>query len=282
MKKRLITSAVIVAIFLPLLLFSDFITYPIVLALLSFIAVYEILKVLGAEKNIFVAIPSYILGAAFPFCSYLVKEGFDPRLYLLILAAAVFCYLIYIMGVGVFSKGKLPFATISETFVMVTYLAVSFSSMALLRYTDMQAGRYLVFIVFIVPWTSDSCAYLTGTFIGKHKLIPEISPKKTVEGAVGGVVFATLACTLYGHVVDLIEPGVAVNYIALASFGFILSIASQIGDLVASLLKREHGVKDYGRIFPGHGGIMDRFDSIISVATVLLILCLVFPPFVFA
>ncbi len=278
MKTRLITSAVIVAIFLPLLIFSEFITYPIALALLAFIAVYEVLKAIGTHKNFFVAIPAYLLGAALPFSAYFAS---DIYLYLLILAALIFSFLIYIMGVGVFSKGKLPFAIMSEAFVMVAYVVVSFSSMALIRYIDMQAGKYLIFLVFIAAWCSDSCAYLTGYFFGKHKLIPEVSPKKTVEGAVGGVVGATLAYGLYGFVVSLIEPSVEVNYIALAVFGFVLAIVSQIGDLVASLLKREHGIKDYGKLFPGHGGVMDRFDSIFAVSTILLILCLIFPPFVF-
>ncbi len=279
MKTRLITSAVIVAIFLPLLLFSEYIIYPIVLSLLSFIAVFEILRTLGIEKNLFVCLPSYLLGAALPFASFFAAD--NTELYLLLLAAIIFSFLIYIMGVGVFSKGKIPFATISEVFVMITYVVVSFSSMSLLRYIDMNAGRYLVFLVFIAPWVSDSCAYLTGTLIGKHKLIPEISPKKTVEGAIGGVVCATIAYALYGLVVDLIEPGVTVNYIALAVFGFILAIVSQLGDLVASLLKREHNVKDYGNLFPGHGGVMDRFDSILAVSAILLILCLAIPPFIF-
>ncbi len=282
MKKRLITSAVIVAVFLPLLLFSDIILYPIVLSLLSFIAVYEILKAIGTEKKPWLAIPSYLLGLLLPFCSYFIKDGYiSSDKYLLILAAAIFIYLIFIMGVGVFSKGDPAFSSIAEVFAMVTYALVSFCSMSVLRYFDLEAGRYLVFLVFIIPWTSDSCAYLTGTFFGKHKLIPEISPKKTVEGAVGGVVCATLACLLYGHVIDLIEPNVTVNYAFLPIFGFLLAIVSQIGDLAASLLKREHGIKDYGIMFPGHGGVMDRFDSIISVSAILLILSVSLPPFVF-
>ncbi len=278
MKKRLITSAVLVLIIVPLLVFSDFITYPIALSLLSFIAVHEIMKVLGIEKSWFISVPSYLLGAALPFSSYFASD--DPSLFLLILAALIFSYLIYIMGVAVFCKGKIPFSSIAAIFMMITYVVVSFTSMSLIRF--LEAGKYLVFLSFIVAWSSDSCAFLTGTFIGKHKLIPEISPKKTVEGAIGGVLGATLAFLLYGLIVSIIEPDVTVNYLALALFGFILAIVSQIGDLIASLLKREHGIKDYGKLFPGHGGVMDRFDSILAVSTILLMLCMVFPPFTFA
>ena len=280
MKQRLITSAIIVMIFLPLLIFSGYIIYPIALSLLAFIAVYEILKAIGVEKNAWIAVPSYVLGATLPFSSYFASE--NPTMYLLTLAALHFTYLIYLMGVGVFSKGKLPFNVISEVFAMITYVVVSFSSMCLIRYIDEKPGAYLVYMIFIAAWVTDSCAYLTGTFFGKHKLIPEVSPKKTVEGAIGGITCAIIAYVLYGFVVSLIEPTVTVNYIALAVFGLLLSVVSQLGDLVASLLKREHGIKDYGIIFPGHGGVMDRFDSILAISTILLILCLIFPPFTFA
>ena len=279
MKQRLVTSGIIVAIFLPLLLFSQYIIYPIMLSILSFIAVYEILKAIGVEKNAFISVPAYALGVAIPFFSFFVSDKTIE--FLLILAALHFAYLIYLMGIGVFSKGKLQFNVISEVFAMITYVVVSFSSMSLIRYIDLASGKYLVFLIFICAWSSDSCAYLAGFFFGKHKLIPEISPKKTVEGAIGGVVGSTLAYLLYGFVVGLIEPEISVNYLALAIFGLTLSVVSQLGDLVASMLKREHGIKDYGILFPGHGGVMDRFDSILAVSTILLILCLVFPPFAF-
>ena len=121
-------------------------------------------------------------------------------------------------------------------------------------------------------------AYLVGSAIGKHKLIPEISPKKTVEGAIGGIVFTALACLLYGFILEKFFA-LSVNYLFLAVIGVILSVVSQLGDLFASMIKREYGVKDYGNIFPGHGGIMDRFDSVLATSTILLILTIIFPPF---
>jgi phosphatidate cytidylyltransferase len=150
-----------------------------------------------------------------------------------------------------------------------------------MRYFDREVGAYIIALAFIISWVCDAGAYFTGVLFGKHKLIPEISPKKTVEGAIGGIVIATLVYLLFGFVLDKLVDGMTVNYILLAVFGVLLSICSQLGDLVASLLKREYGVKDYGRVFPGHGGVMDRFDSTISVSAVLMILCAVFPPFTF-
>ena len=133
-------------------------------------------------------------------------------------------------------------------------------------------------LVFITAWVSDSMAYIVGSLIGKHKLIPEVSPKKTVEGAVGGVVFAIIGCLLYGLIIELLTD-VEANYLSLSLIGLTLSVVSQLGDLIASLIKREYGVKDYSNLLPGHGGIMDRFDSVLAVSTPLMVMCLVIPPF---
>ena len=225
------------------------------------------------------SIPAYIFAAAFPILAYFVKPVFILG-YLLLLAAAMFVYMIWLMGVSVFSKGKIPYSKISEVFISVIYVAVSFTSMSLIRYLNRDFGIFFVILVFLIPWMSDTFAYLVGSVMGKHKLIPEVSPKKTVEGAIGGVVFSAIVCLVYGVGLDLIFKEIKVNYIILFVFGAILAVVSQLGDLVASLIKREYGVKDYGKIFPGHGGIMDRFDSVLAVSTILMILCIIFPPFV--
>ena len=261
-----------------LIIFSGFIVYPIVLAALCVRGVFELMRVIGVEKRLSIAIPAYILSAVFPILAYFVDSD-TTITYLLALAAAMFVYMLYLMGCGVFSKGKLSFSKLSELFTSITYVTVSFSSLSLMRYLDREVGVFVIVLVFLVSWACDTGAYFTGMLFGKHKLIPEISPKKTVEGAIGGIVIATLAYLLYGFVLDKLIPEMYVNYIFLGVFGMLLSVFSQLGDLIASLLKREYGVKDYGRIFPGHGGVMDRFDSTVSVSTALMILCAVFPPF---
>jgi len=261
-----------------LIIFSGYIVYPIVIATLCVRAVFELLRVMEVEKKLALAIPAYVFATVFPICAYFVDSD-TTIIYLLALAAAMFVYMLMLMGCGVFSRGKLPFVKIGEIFISVTYATVSFSSLSLMRYLDREVGVFVIVLVFLVSWACDTGAYFTGMLFGKHKLIPEISPKKTVEGAIGGIVIATLAYLLYGFVLDKLIPEMSVNYIFLGVCGLLLSIFSQLGDLVASLIKREYGVKDYGRIFPGHGGVMDRFDSTISVSTVLMILCAVLPPF---
>ena len=140
------------------------------------------------------------------------------------------------------------------------------------------AGKFVYLIPFVFAWVTDTFAYFAGRFFGKHKLAPHLSPKKTVEGSIGGIVFAILGCMLYGFIVSF-ATDLEARYLVLALLGFVLSIISQIGDLWASLIKREHGIKDYSQMLPGHGGVMDRFDSILAISTVLMAVCMLFPPF---
>jgi phosphatidate cytidylyltransferase len=234
--------------------------------------------VIGVKKKYFLVIPAYLFSLTFPIVAFFVKSG-DTRDFLVLIAALLFAYMIYLMAVAVFSKGNLSFAKMAESYTAVTYVSVSYTSLSLIRYLKADVGVYYLMLVFIVAWMCDACAYLIGSLFGKHKLIPEISPKKTVEGAIGGVVFGAISFIVYGFILDSFIPNMVVNYPFLALFGTVLALVSQIGDLVASLLKREYGAKDYGNILPGHGGIVDRFDSILAISTVLMTVCMVFPPF---
>ena len=281
MKQRSITAAAILIGTLITVLLSKYIVYSVVIALLALTAVFEIQRILGVHKRLAISLPAYILSAIFPTAAYFVGVE-SSRDFLLVLSAAMFLYLLWLMASSVFSKGAISFKTISEVFATTVYVTVSFTSLSLLRYLDRDCGVFAVVLVFIVAWICDVFAYAVGMLMGKHKLIPEISPKKTVEGSIGGIVFSALACILYGLILELFVDGMTVNYVTLGLIGAILSVVSQLGDLIASLIKREYGVKDYGNIFPGHGGVMDRFDSVLAVSTILLIICLVVPPFVIA
>ena len=133
---------------------------------------------------------------------------------------------------------------------------------------------YIYLLAFVGAWVPDTFAYFTGMLFGKHKLIPDVSPKKTVEGAVGGVVFCVLAFVGFGLLYNnlwVIEGGGKLPLWIMAVMGVLVSIVSQIGDLSLSLLKRKYGIKDFGKIFPGHGGVMDRFDSVLAVSIMLLV-----------
>ena len=186
--------------------------------------------------------------------------------------------MIYTFFVAVFKRGAIKFSEISEAFCASTYIVFSFTAISFMRYMN-SIGLWNLVILLVAAWGSDVFAYFTGRFFGKHKLIPEVSPKKTVEGSIGGIVCATGLAILYGFIVSR-ATDLTPNYLVLGISVFVLSAVSQVGDLIASLIKREHGIKDYGNVFPGHGGVMDRFDSVLSITTILMAVCIVFPPFV--
>lgn len=276
MKQRIITGAVIAAVLVGVFLLSEYVVYPIALALLAFGGVFEMLRVLGQHTRWILSIPAYLIALALPVASFYLMKSYDDTVAVLVLALALFLYLLYTFLVAVFAKGKILYADLSEVFVSVTYVVTCFTALTILRYLPM--GFYYFGLVFIAAWISDVFAYFTGVLFGKHKLIPEISPKKTVEGSLGGIVFAAVFMVLYGWILSLAAE-VTPNYLVLSLGGILLALVGQIGDLLASLVKREHGVKDYGRLMPGHGGIMDRFDSVLAVSAATMILCLLFPPF---
>ena len=279
MKIRTLTSAIILAVMVPVLIFSKYLIYPIALAIFAVAAVFELLRVIGVHKNYKISIPAYVMAAALPVLTHDIFLDQNPELqknYMLFAVATVFMYMLYIMALAVFSDGELRFSKIAEVFLAVTYVVMSFTALCLLRY--IRNGTWCFFLVFLSAWGTDVGAYCVGSLIGKHKLLPKVSPKKSIEGAIGGTVFAILLFMLYGFSVSKFTE-LTPNYLLLGIEGAMLSVISQIGDLIASLIKREYGVKDYGRILPGHGGIMDRFDSIMAVATPLLGICLIAPPF---
>ena len=292
MKQRVITSLGIGAVVIPIMIFSKYIVYPIFLGIISAIAVWELLRVFGFEKRCEISFPSYLIASLLPLFAHDYFTRGDQKSHLLLVATVLFVFLLYLAAVCVIGKeilmkhngdgeksGKqkiLGFGDVSAVFMSVTYVTVAFTSMALTRYMD--NGVYIFGLVFIAAWMCDVFAYFTGRIFGKHKLAPHLSPKKTVEGSIGGILFAVIGCTAYGFIIEKVS-GLNASYLTLALIGFVLSIISQIGDLWASLIKREHGIKDYSQMMPGHGGIMDRFDSILAISTVLMAVCMVFPPF---
>ena len=131
-------------------------------------------------------------------------------------------------------------------------------------------------IAVFAAWIADAGAYFVGSFFGKTKLCPEISPKKTVEGAIGGMVVNMLVLVLIGWIYELLFPA-DVNYISMLLIGFGSSVISILGDLSFSLIKRSCNIKDFGQVIPGHGGILDRFDSVIFVSPLIYYICLWLP-----
>ena len=269
MKTRVITSVFIAIVLVAILLLSNTIAYSIALSILAVIAANEVLKVYDVDKKYLVSVPAYLAAAAMPTLSFIMTVVMEKPAsdFIIALALVMFVLMLYLFVVAVFAKGKIEFASLSAGFVLVMYITACFSALSVIRYVG-EAGMFNLGMVFIGAWISDIFAYFTGRFLGKHKLIPEVSPKKTVEGSVGAIVFTTLLMLLYGWIVSL-ATDFTPNYLVLGLAAPILSVVGQIGDLFASLVKRERGVKDYGKLLPGHGGIMDRFKCPIAVFLLL-------------
>ncbi len=288
MLTRIITGIVALAIFVPVCIFSDTIIFPIAFAILGMVAVWETWHCVRGENpetkygkigHPLLYIPAYLIAGATMFTAFYFaggdggSYGGNPLLAVVLLFGALVVLLLYLFAVTVFSKGKITIDNAAVFYMMTLYVTVAFGAVMLLRQSE--NGQYLYLLPFIGAWVSDTFAYFTGRAIGKHKLIPEVSPKKTIEGSLGGIVFTAVAYVVYGCIVDMSGvPGM--NLVTLAVTGAVISVVSQIGDLSASVVKRHYGIKDYGKLFPGHGGVLDRFDSVLATAPVLyLIFCLV-------
>lgn len=257
---RIITSVVGLAVFLPTMYFSGTYVFNAVISVVCVIAMYELLNCVGMKKEIAVCLPAYLYAAALPLYSEVSYK------YIFNISVSV---IFWFMLMSVLSRGRYGTEKLAALASFSVYVMSSFTGLVLLR--RMECGRYIIWLVFIGAWITDTAACFTGRFLGKHKLIPDVSPKKTVEGAVGGVVFCTAAFILYGYIVQKCFDGVSANFVTLAATGVVAGVVSQFGDLIMSKLKRTYNIKDFGKILPGHGGILDRFDSCIAVSAFLMI-----------
>lgn len=199
--------------------------------------------------------------------SYYKMNSFDESLIYFILAFSIVMSLIVFMLVYVFSFPKFKAGQVMAAFFELIYAPVLLSFLFIIR-EGWQHGIYLVWLVFLCSWGSDTCAYCVGVLFGKHKMAPKLSPKKSIEGGIGGVVGAALLFGLYTYFVinPFSSEQLQINLVEAMCLGAVGALVSMIGDLTASGIKRDYEIKDYGKLIPGHGGIMDRFDSVIIVA----------------
>ncbi|OPZ84574.1 MAG: Phosphatidate cytidylyltransferase [Firmicutes bacterium ADurb.Bin419] len=172
----------------------------------------------------------------------------------------LFCYIIFL-------HNKFNISDISATVFGILYIVFLFGFVILIR--NMVNGFYYVWLIFIGAFATDTFAYFSGYLFGKHKLMPEISPKKTVEGSIGGIVGCALVMGFYGMYLNFNNPANVIPLYHFIILGIICGVISQIGDWSASAIKRYVKIKDYGNIMPGHGGVLDRFDSILFTAPVV-------------
>ena len=266
MKTRIIT-AVVASVLFAIVIAAAVIFNPIVLevalVLVGALGVYEALVPTKYVKSKLIIAACIIYALVTPF----VYAGTIPVAHEVCLVA---------LGLIVFSAGMFMHKTVIPTevtyaFSMTVMLTFCFWALASVFNSIDGHGLFYFILVFIVAWGCDTGAYFSGYFFGKHKMAPEISPKKTVEGAIGGIITTMLimlvACVVFGKITDA-----KANTILLVAVTPIISFAGMMGDLIASYIKRACGIKDYGKIMPGHGGILDRFDSVIAVVPLMYII----------
>ena len=261
MLKRIITAAVMTVVLLPVLIFSGTPALPALCAFLSCIASFEILRCLGLNGRISLLIVNVLISASAPFAAYF---GLDFVLIFLIYALMFAADTM----ISLFSHGEADVSSACTVYAVTAYSSFGFTSLVFLRQFD--NGVFLVLLPFIISWMTDTFAYFCGLSFGKHKLIPDVSPKKTVEGAIGGTLCST-GITVGSFFIYYAFSGIYPNVIPVIVVSLFASVLSQCGDLRMSLIKRKYGIKDYGKLFPGHGGVLDRFDSVIMVSSFLFL-----------
>ncbi len=264
MLKRILSAIVGIAVLL-LIIFLGMqmpIVIDIAISIISAIAVGEFAYATKTFKIFQISVPSIMFALVFPM---LLNYSMGLTVW--------YIYTAIMLAMMVFNHKKINFVQFSYIYSMTLVITISLSTIILMKEQDISHSIFYFVLALALPWLADIGAYFAGTFLGKHKLCPEISPKKTIEGAIGGTVLCVLATCLLTYIFgNWVYNNVQVNYINLIILSFIGSGLSIIGDLSFSLVKRTFKIKDYGTIIPGHGGMLDRFDSVIFVSPFLFIM----------
>ena len=269
-RMRALSSAVLVAVLGSALFFGGYYLWALMI-FASMVGFYEFLRAMRAPDLRSDMKPDILelLGYAGIAVIYLFLMPGDITDDIVLVFYTLVILLIALMIVYVLQYPRYPTSKMMQVFFGVIYVAVMLSFVYLTRQSEQ--GLKLVWMIFIASWICDTSAYLTGMAFGRHKLTPVLSPKKSVEGAIGGVAGSALVGLLYGVIIELGDSAWMPAVICGAG-----AVISQFGDLTASAIKRDHEIKDYGTLIPGHGGILDRFDSVIITAPIVYILAQVF------
>lgn len=256
-KTRLISGIILVAAALVLIITGGEVLL-VAACVISLIGMYELYRVYKIERTV-AAFAGYLAAVLFYLDLYI---HWIPDSMVFIIGL-----LIVLLAVYVLAYPKYHASQITAVFFGVFYVAVMLSCIYQVRM--MEQGAYIVWLIFLCSWGCDTCAYCVGVKLGKHKMSPVLSPKKSVEGAVGGLAGTFLLTALYAAVFREQMGITAAQVLLLAAISTIGGVISMIGDLAASAIKRNYEIKDYGTLIPGHGGILDRFDSVIFTAPVI-------------
>ncbi|MBO5869004.1 MAG: phosphatidate cytidylyltransferase [Oscillospiraceae bacterium] len=267
MKTRVITAVVLLPLLLLVVLVAPKIFTAILFAAMAAIAAYELLSGTGIVKHGMLCVGTAL-------CAFWCTLWSGLNISYAWLLLGILLFWVFLFAQMMASQMKLPFEKVTVCLVGGVILPLLFG--AVVRLHNEEQGRFFILIPFVLAFLSDTGAYFAGLKFGKHKLAPVISPKKTIEGVVGGVFGAVLGMVIYCLVLEF-GFDFRVNYAIAVLYGVLGSAAGVFGDLCFSVIKRQTEIKDYGNLFPGHGGILDRFDSMMVVAPLVEILMLLLP-----
>lgn len=257
MKQRVISGAVLVVILAITLYFRGIVTCGL-MALVSLVGNMELLRVYGVNKKT-PGIVCYLATVLYYIAIYLDRMD--------IIVPMMVVYLLVMLAVYVLTFPTYSDKQIMAAFMDFFYVSVMLSFVYLIR--NMEHGLVLVLLIFVSSWINDTCAYFVGRALGKHKMAPVLSPKKSIEGLIGGIVGAGVFGAVFGILFDKYVDTMNYAPLLFAVVGAVGALPAVIGDLAASAIKRNNDIKDYGKLIPGHGGILDRFDSIIFTAPII-------------
>lgn len=266
---RIMVALVGIPLLIVILFFSPVIVLTVAFSALCAIAAYELLGATHAVHNRRLVLYAAIFAALVPLWYY-----FGCRIVGAV--GGVFILMLLLFGEAIASRQTMQVEEMAMT-VFAALVVPSMLSVFVLM-ADLEHARLYMFLPFVSAFTSDAFALFAGMRFGKHKLAPHLSPKKTIEGSVGGFLGAALCCVLYGLVIGKVL-GHAPVYWVLALYGLLGSLVSQMGDLSFSYIKRQYGIKDYGHLFREHGGVLDRFDSVTFCAPLTYLLLMIVPFF---
>lgn len=257
MKTRIITALFALPLIIAALVQPYWQIWGIIVFLASLMGLYEFYKATNLLKHPSLCVLGFLATVYFS-ATWFINISIIP--FALWYTACLFLILI-------FSNNKISLDKLSISLFGAIYIPYLLNHIVGLR--RLHGGEYYIWLIIVSAFLTDTCAYFIGKAIGKHKLCPMLSPNKTIEGAIGGVIGCGLACMLVGYIIKS-NFSVDVNFLKLFILGLICSVGAQLGDISASCIKRQFNIKDYGNLFPGHGGVMDRCDSILFVAPLML------------
>lgn len=259
MLTRIISAAVGICIMVVIFIFHDTVLLPISVALIIAVMLYELLRAIKCNKHYPILASVLLYGIFVPLMYNTSFEKYD----ICVKIAAVFVIFITF----IVKHDEIKYEQITFSLAVMLLVPAAMTTMVKIDRFNEHHGLIFLILGLCGAWIADSGAYFVGTFCGKHKLCPKISPKKTIEGFFGGVVITGLIfvaiCIVYEKCIT--DNPIKINYVLIAVAGMVCAVIGTVGDLSASLIKRQCNIKDYGNIMPGHGGLMDRFDSVLFV-----------------